>query len=77
MSWQLDRMNSQLLLDIIEETRKAHPPECVFDRTNEKIAARAVALAFHNFSKESIINACATAIREAEIYCPHHGIDRR
>lgn len=70
-------MNKQFLLDVVEVTRINHPPECIFDKDDEWIVERTMDLAGPRPSKDAILDSCTIAFREAEIYCPHEGIDRR
>lgn len=65
------------LLEIIEATRANHPPDCIFDKNNSWIERRTLEIAKSGIGKENIIDACVIAFKEAEVYCPHEGIDRR
>lgn len=68
-------MPSKLLLrNIVQDIMGRHPKECIFvsDAVNV-IVSRVDQFA----KKEDIVNQIYYAFQDAEIYCPHEGIDRR
>ena len=67
--------SSNSIRDIVETTMRCHPKDCLFK-------ANAIELIIEQTIKNmgdsaaSLIDACHEAFKDAELFCPHEGIDR-
>jgi len=65
----------KLILDIVKTAIRLHPKDCIFKEDAIQQISSA-ALDSYDGSKESLIESLANAFKDAELYCPHEGINR-
>lgn len=67
----------RIIREIISTVLAVHPKDCVFVSDAENVIYNQVRSKVTSFSDDNFVDVLTQAFHDAEIYCPHEGIDKR